>query len=1495
LTEKRNWIAAMAAWSSRRIECRGSGIIDRPATCIEKLPSPSLDIRRAACDSAPVNMAGANNAILDRMLERLYASLVQGPCLNCRPHSSRQRVDLNTLQAFNHLSPNEIIPKLLTGSGRVEVMAKIPPFVSALDEALLSETDRVAKRAFENQARLLGKLRDIAADARDYEQETGENALYIGYPLISIPPGADALGESTARVFAPLTLIPVELTVKRGATQSIGLTAKGEGVDLVIANFPLLAWLEQQTGRDTSELYTDDDGSQPWREINEIAKLLADGLQIGVPPEFTAERLLDAVPRFEQLAKEPTFLNAAVLGLFPLSNQGLLRDMKAMAGGESLTGPIENFLSARIETATPPVAAQPPAPPKRSRNFTEERLVSDADPCQARAVRLAKEASTLVIHGPPGTGKSQTITNIIGDHLARGERVLLVCDKRTALDVVQNRLEHLGLGDLCAVVHDPQRDQRALYMKIRDQLENLVERKTNAAAEARLQQTDEELQRIHLELTGYFSALAEPPAPGQLAFHDLVGEWFNIENFAGIALAEDGLAQATLAEFAAAESALREVLERARKADYPHNPWGNAAGLELGALLSRPVAEFRSRLTLLADKAPAFDATWTDGQPSLLAGNLNEQAANRELLAKLLLSVAALELRDEPKLWFDKAANVLRQTLAGLEDLNPSVALVSSGSLDAELRSSLAAKLPALTELNQAIAALQQYSSVAGKWYGFLCFGKKSAAQKIATSYGLSISPDTSERLQTFLAGLKARLVAQDFLQRVFATNATSAGVGSDAELLSTLGKYRALLTALVDLHEKAPSILLPLIAEALAGATKVVVEKLSASAVRANALASFLADMAQSKLFATTWLAEVDSGWRNGKPATPVLSELIAKFDSVETILRLRLAREKVPASLRAALASLITQSVEPDPGLSALKQALRAKEISTRIRTNPFLQQIDQERMNRCFQRYRELEAGKRTLVRDAVLHQWVNRQKSRLLAATGTQLNSDGTGLKRRLLTRGERAMKLRQMILAGAQGAQPDPLFDMCPVWMASPGTVAQIFPRQPVFDAIVFDEASQCRLEEALPVLTRGRRVVIAGDPQQLPPTRFFESALVESETDDAETEQGLFEQQQGETEDLLAAALNIEVQQSYLDVHYRSRNEGLIGFSNQNFYQDRLQPIPGHPTQRARQSPIRLIRAEGIYENRGNLKEAELVCEIIAELLARPNPPSIGVACFNLTQRDVILDTLEERCERDPQFAQRLESARNRRGHGSFEGLFVKNLENVQGDERDHMIISTTFGPDANGKFRRNFGPVGRQGGGRRLNVLVTRAREMIHLITSIPRGEYAALPQLESGQTAGGRWLLSAYLHYAETLCRCFDEEEQRRAQVKVNATPTVRLNTDENSSRLAVGLAHHLAKEQALSSDVPWGNAAFCVDIALHHPVRAEEVSLGVLCDMTRFAPATDPVEWDLFRTGVLEKQGWKFHRIWSPALYSDPERHKRAIAQAAQTVAESNRKPK
>jgi hypothetical protein len=1418
--------------------------------------------------------------ILEKLLDRLYASLVQGPCLNCRPHSSRQRIDLTTLKMLKHLSPSEITPKLLTGTKKVEVLAKAPEFLSALAPEQLSEEQRKQKTAFEQQSRLLERLRTLAEDASDYEQATGENALYIGYPLISVSPGSAVLEQSSSRILAPIALIALELTVKRGATQSVTLAVKGAGADLLVANFPLLAWLEQQTGRDTNDLFTDNEGTQPFKEINEIARLLAESLQVPPPPEIQAETILEPVPTTDKLAPGISFLNAAVVGLFPVSNQGLLRDMRSLIQTSELTGPVMQFLSAQANQ-DPNLAAKYDAPPKRQRIVSEEKLICPADPCQAHATRLAKESPVLVIHGPPGTGKSQTITNIIGDHLSRGERVLMVCDKRTALDVVYNRMTHLGIGDLCAIVHDPQRDQRPLYMKMRDYLDTLVERRTNPTAEQQLAVVDGELQKLHLELSGYFTALSEPPRPDQPTFHDLVGEWLGLEktNGTGLTIEEAHLDKVTLGDLEPAKAAIAETLDRGIKTDYPKNPWANAAGSDLGEFLTRPIAEIRTTLEKLAPLATTLDQTAGDELPPLQDSDLQEQASTRRRLAELLLKLDGQATPEIRKTWFAKPSEVLKQTLISLQALEAHTNAIASVPLDSELALTIAPKPVAITEITSFQTTLQDYNGTADTWHAFVHLKKKAAAEEVAKKFGLHISADTGKRLFGFLGGLKSRLLCQNFLLSNKLCEAT--GLAKDADLLEAIAKFKAALEILLEIQQKASSSLATLLSSTLGDPLAGIADKLIKSAERARHLHEFLAAMATTFLFSGTWLSETAEGWRGGKVALPLVQELIEKLSTLETILRMRLAYQQIPEALRNPVAALIFQNADSEAGLKALKRALLTKEISARIRSNLFLQQVDQDRMEKCFERYRELETQKFGLVRDTILARWVGLQKSRLLASTGTQLNSLGASLKRRLVTRGERAMKLRQVILQGVNGSEQDPLFDICPVWMASPATVAQIFPRLSLFDVIVFDEASQCRLEEALPVLLRGKRVVIAGDPKQLPPTRFFETALVESEVVEAESEQDIFEQQQSETEDLLGAALNTAVQQSYLDVHYRSTDEALIGFSNQNFYQNRLQPIPCRPGRR-KSVALELIRADGAYEERGNAKEAEVVCNIVEKLLAASTPPSIGIACFNLAQRDVILDALQDRCENNPEFQGRLEQARKRKGSGSFEGLFVKNLENAQGDERDHIIISTTFGPDKNAKFRRNFGPLSQVGGGRRLNVLVTRAREMVHVVTSIPTSEYRSLAPVEDGATPNGRWLLYAYLAYIEALERKKAEGQSR--QEAAQSAPVVTIDQTEYASLLAISLANGLADSHRLSSRVPWGTPGFCIDIFVQHPENPDEGSIGVLCDMSRFRQAADPVEWEVFRTSALERQGWNLYRVWSPSIFANSSLHLARIAESS-----------
>ena len=1756
-------------------------------------------------DPAPSD-AATGNRVLDKMLDRLLASLTSGPSLNCRPHRSRQRVDWSGLSRLGDLAPDEALRQLFGEASEVKLTARTPmpkrtdgkkrpgarragrpdpddiapggaaaPGIAPAGEQEDEDDEPLspAERAWAEQNALLAKLRIIADDARTYAQDTGVHVLNVGFPLLSLPPGAvgGPRGAGSRRVLAPVAFIPVTVTIGGGASQWVKLACHGEGLDRVAPNAALLAWLEQQTGKSADELFGDEDGADPWREIGELVRHVCDTLDLPTPGAFApqppapeaqqqqqprnatpetaptlplpredggggegedaaddqtaplrpppdkprAQRSEERAERSPGSAEEwgtegpeasarpphsqarsaagpafgedagdtaggdlpgsplrsqgtqgsnepprsngtlapcprgdsdddeanaqPAILMSAVLGLFPMANQGLLRDMQAMAAGEAGGGPVQSFLEVGVSLETPQdrEAADARGGAGRPRVFAEERLVAAADPFQARAVRLARQSRGLVVHGPPGTGKSQTITNIIGDHLARGQRVLLVCEKRTALDVVADRLEHMGVGRLCALVHDPQRDQRDLYRAIREQLDELPDTNTDPKAEGRLAKVDAELQKLHSELTAYHRAVMHRRDDHDLSFHELVGQWLALapvdvvagarppaslpdkpqaqrseeraerspgseaqgaqgaggtgeqgdtgsgsdpalpsaalrsgtgsnkstgpgavdlpgrpidsgpntnggagtRNAGGPALEESKVQSTSLAEVDQRANEVRDILRRAESVGFARNPWTSAAGSSLTDLLARPMESVRSAMAACVAAANEADATAHPSVPPFAEGaDLAAHAQARAMLAEQLQAAISRTGRTVLVHWAGTKhdADALRRARQKLTEADAFITLLRAGPLDAELALQTRDAPPDLGQIAQQLLALAAYLDVARKWWGFFAFRQKSAAAAVLNRYGLTRTADNAERLHRFLTGLRGRLALRDLLRQLSPHEPAGGPLQPDDMLDKSLADHAATLDlllkidadpALAGLADAARGALASdpatphaaqtgggggsaQLSEVVKTPSAALIDGLRRSTPRAAAVAKLEKAAAESRLFAAPWWAGVSKQLRAGQYFAPAFAQLADRLDTVEGVLRVRAAFAAMPASLRPAVERLVAQMAPPDEGLAVLRRETLAVEIGRRLRADANLQGVDGQRLRANFDRYRELDGEKKSLVRDAILHRWTQQQKNRLLAATGSRLNGDGADVRRRLTTRGERAMRLRQVLAVGRNMPGGDPVFDLRPVWMASPETVAQIFPREPIFDVVVFDEASQCRLEEALPVLVRGRRVTIAGDPQQLPPTRFFESAVAQSEGDveEVETDQQLFEIQQGETEDLLGAALGLDIQQCYLDVHYRSRNADLIEFSNEHFYGSRLQAIPGHPKNRPPLPPLKLYRAGGTYTKNRNEIEAQRVCEIVRDLLKRPEPPSIGIACFNLRQRDLIVETLDEMAEEDRTFAKRLAEARERKGAGSFEGLFVKNLENVQGDERDHIIISTTYGPDPKtGKFYRRFGPVGRAGGGRRLNVLVTRARQEVHLVTSIPAQSYRSLPPVPPGQTPGGGYLLFAYLQYAEALEAEYqanrrtagetgtvgtaEAEGQSLASSRPDAQigeadspaagsakpqaaePLVRERPSKHPSPFARSLAQKLADATGVGSDVHWGNEGFGVDLALHHPDRPGDVTVGVLCDATRFAAAEDPVEWDAFRTAMLEGQGWRLHRVWSPHFFRDP----------------------
>lgn len=1420
--------------------------------------------------------------ILETMLQRLFASLVHGPSMNARPHNSRQRCDFTDLAAFKGKVPTEGFRQLLK-DGSVEFPAKVPRFTEpAYPVAEWSDEEKEAKAAYARQTKLLKKLRDIAEDARDYMNDHGESCLALGFPLISIPPATETgSGRSSSRILAPLLLMHVELKVRVESRPGVTISCVGEGADLIFANPALVAWMEKQTGKSIGELFLDEGASNPWAEVEDLLKKMSELASIDAPLAFDESTEILSVPAMDKLPKGTAIQPSAVLGLFPLSNQSLLRDTQWMIENESgLVDPVSSFL--KIEALTNSSASYPERSTQQNegRDFSAEWLVSSADPCQANAVVAAREARSLVVHGPPGTGKSQTITNMIADHLARGERVLFVCDKRTALDVVKYRLDAIGLGNLCGIVHDPNSDRKQFYMGLRDQLESLSDAVLPINPCVQLDVANNHLAAAHKELEGYRRKLHASPDGAKESFHELLGVWLELASDATLPEGEvsAGLLRATLDS---AKTTLDEVARRVASSNYPTNPFRGRLGISSNDYFSRKAEQITRDFGNIVTAAGAVDKAIAPAEPVLhVQRAFGEQAASLSAGAQQLLKCASLSDSALAERILSFPAEVQSSLLSELRSLESCLKEIQEAPLDSMLRPwARSSGLINLASVNSSVMRLEAWEAVRGSFFKRLFAGKvRDEAAGVLTPLGLDLAQGFESGLR-FLKGLKQRLIIGDLIDRI--------GSGG-TELLDDqvlLARFEA-CAAILGCAEQwrfagmSQSLSVDLV---IGNGAKHQAAQFELASVRARKIEELQAAIRNSGLLTDSVPDEIASDAVDGTGLLPKMQEWQQALPSIEDLVRLTDAIAKLPEPMREQVQEMSEHGLESETMHRFFLRSVIEGELRGRLHSDPDLMAIDADRIEAAFNTFHTESKNKTQLVRDYVRYVWLSHQKNRLLATTGTQLNKLGASLRQRLYVRGKKALKLRQMLATGSEIEGGDPIYDLCPVWMASPATVAQIFPRHAIFDVVIFDEASQCRLEEALPVLLRGSRVVIAGDQKQLPPTRFFESALTDSGDSDAESAEELFVQQQSEAEDLLTAALNLDVKEAYLDVHYRSRNEALIGFSNENYYGSRLQPIPGHPRNKALETPITLHHVDGTYEERANLKEAEAAADLVASLLDQSAPPSIGIACFNLTQRDAILDALGAKAAADPKFAQRLEEARQRKGKDSAEGLFVKNLENVQGDERDLIIISTTFGPDKDKKFRRNFGALSQRDGGRRLNVLVTRARIGIHVLTSIPQAEYKKIDSAPEGLMPNGRLQLYAYLRYAETLAKWFDEHLDEIEKMRRDEAAEIKEWPSQTPSKVAQSLANALFSDSGTGSHVHWGNDGFCVDVACIHPLMPADVTVGVLTDFTRFHKTPDPIEWDLFRTHVLRSQGWEIQRIWSPVLFRKREETLAKIQQA------------
>lgn len=408
----------------------------------------------------------------------------------------------------------------------------------------------------------------------------------------------------------------------------------------------------------------------------------------------------------------------------------------------------------------------------------------------------------------------------------------------------------------------------------------------------------------------------------------------------------------------------------------------------------------------------------------------------------------------------------------------------------------------------------------------------------------------------------------------------------------------------------------------------------------------------------------------------------------------------------------------------------------------------------------------------------------------------------------------------------------------PCFMMGPMSVAQyLAPGMLEFDLVIMDEASQVKPQDALGAIARGRQLVVVGDPKQLPPTSFFDRVVEEDGNDHVAIE---------ESESILDTALPM-FNARRLRWHYRSQHESLIAFSNHNFYDGDLVVFPS-PNSASDEYGVKLTRIKkGCFINRRNIEEAKVIAQTVAShLVKRPNE-SIGVVAMNSEQREQIDRAIEEACKDDPFVQAAYEKNRNQ-----GEPLFIKNLENVQGDERDVILISITYGPpDVGGKVPQRFGPINSGIGWRRLNVLFTRSKKRMHIFTSM-----GAEDVLASGTSSRGVRALKDFLAFAQTGNLYQAQHTGRSAD-----------------SDFEIAVLERLSRE-GFECEPQVGVAGFFIDLAVKDPGKPGRFLMGIECDGATYHSAKSVRDRDRLRQAVLERLGWRIRRIWSTDWFRNPE---------------------
>lgn len=1075
-----------------------------------------------------------------------------------------------------------------------------------------------------------------------------------------------------------------------------------------------------------------------------------------------------------------------------------------------------------------PSGALPSPDSMDSRSAFEDLSVVDSDSSQLAAIRAALDGNSYVLQGPPGTGKSQTITNLIAQALANNKTVLFVSEKRAALEVVESRLKAVGLGPFTLEVHS----DRASKAQVIEQLEEPLKFAWPKSSEG---------WKAHAAKLG---AARDTLNAHARRFHE--DGPFGESLYATVArlIALDARQTPRVA------LAFKEIPHKTTYEDHVDRVAEFAAWTaRLGPPASHPWRHVTRNDWTVSWSQDVKDAV----TQALPLGR--EWARRRDTIVEMLAPNARLAPED-----YDR----LGQTAIFLSECPgvPHALLTENRDLVEQLVQTVEAHL---AQLNDAKAKVQETFELGiiedgqlaeqraafHRWAGaffLLAFFMLFFARGRLKAYARGSLPKNDRILEDLDAATKAHelrsrvLHEEPQLTRLFGVHWRSEDtLPEQLRLVWEWAKaYRALLVAIRD----ADSGLADRLAELATDTERLSPESRLGAEVHGLKVANRAWKEKKAEL---KTLLELGDDWNalNGDQELAVVQTWSTEHERLQVWCDWLRAGQKLREVELGHLVELAQRGeLREDQILPAYERALRENYWARRCDADPDLKNFRGHEHERVIAQFKVLDEEAKTVARMEVQAR---------LAARLPERNAPGEMEVLRKEFSKQRAHKPVRKLFSEV----PNVLLRLKPCVLMSPLSVARFLSvSDQLFDIVVFDEASQIPPWDAIGAIARGKQAIVVGDSKQLPPTSFFSA----SDSDEVVEDEDMVE-----LESILEQAVVRGVPQMTLNWHYRSRHESLIAFSNFNYYDNRLHVFPS-PHHRSPQLGLKWVQVkDGVYDRGGsrtNRREGEEIVKAIVERLKAPalQQKSIGVVTFSAAQQRLIMDLLDEARRAHPEIEEFF-------GDGMREPIFVKNLENVQGDERDVMFFSICYGPDAAGKMTLSFGPLNKAGGERRLNVAVTRARELLVVFSTFHPD------QIDVGVTNPSVRQLKLFLDYAA-----------KGASALIGAT-----TPDESR-----GFGSPFEKEvfDALVA-AGWevhtqvGVGGFYIDLAVVDPARPGVYLMGIECDGAAYHSAKSARDRDRIRQNILENLGWRIHRIWSTDWWtqrsSELQRVQRALEHA------------